>query len=458
MSCAFVRFSTCRPGVLVGRWINHVSLLSGWLPWTAGVAGVVALLFLLVRRSWRWWLFAALAAAAAAVLSALAGWAVIHVWYVWPEDLPTDVLVWAGIGLWGLFLAIGAVVLGAVTVHGRGRRWLGAPVAGALVIVLAALQINAYFGELTTIGDLLSGPPVVAAGIPKFLAKPGRSDPFRADAVAQAWRPPAGMAKNGELRQVAIPGKVSGFHARKAIIYFPPAYLLRHRPALPVLVLVSGQPGGPSDWLSAAHLPQTLDAFAAAHHGLAPVVVMPDPNGTDAGNTMCMNSRIARADTYLAVDVPRWITSTLAVDGNTRHWAVAGFSYGGTCAVQMATRHPQLYPTFAAMSPEREPALTASRQRTIGLAFGGNTAAFNAQVPLTLLATHRYPGVRGWFSAGESDPAYTGNVRVLHAAAQKAGMHTTAVTVPGGHSWIMVTATLPMVLNFLARPLGLGVG
>ena len=37
--------------------------------------------------------------------------------------------------------------------------------------------------------------------------------------------------------------------------------------------MIGGQPGGPRDWLDAGKLASRLDAFAAAHRGLAPVVV-----------------------------------------------------------------------------------------------------------------------------------------------------------------------------------------
>ncbi|GAC1489594.1 MAG: hypothetical protein NVS2B15_07440 [Pseudarthrobacter sp.] len=76
-----------------------------------------------------------------------------------------------------------------------------------------------------------------------------------------------------------------------------------------------------------------MDAFAAAHDGLAPVVVIADLNGSDSGNTMCMDAMTARADTYLSVDVPAWIRATLHVDPDPARWAVGGFSFGGTCAL-----------------------------------------------------------------------------------------------------------------------------
>ncbi len=77
-----------------------------------------------------------------------------------------------------------------------------------------------------------------------------------------------------------------------------------------------------------------MDGYARGHGGLAPVVAVADPNGAQSANTLCMDSRIAPADTYLCVDVPRWITGTLNVTPATGRWAVGGFSYGATCALE----------------------------------------------------------------------------------------------------------------------------
>ena len=72
--------------------------------------------------------------------------------------------------------------------------------------------------------------------------------------------------------------------------------------------------GGPADWLTGGALRSRLDRFAAAHGGVAPVTVVVDPNGSASANTLCMDSRIAQADTFLARDVPAWINQTLDVD------------------------------------------------------------------------------------------------------------------------------------------------
>ena len=185
------------------------------------------------------------------------------------------------------------------------------------------------------------------------------------------------MPSDGAVRKAVIPGTDSGFSSREAYIYLPPAYQAAPRPALPVLVLFSGQPGGPSDWLTGGALRSRMDRFAEHHGGVAPVVVVVDPNGTASANTLCMDSRIANADTYLPGTFPRWIEQTLDVDPDHRQWAAGGFSFGATCALQMGTRHPDVYASVLAFSSEREPALAKERQKTIDAAFGGDVAAFD---------------------------------------------------------------------------------
>jgi S-formylglutathione hydrolase FrmB len=273
--------------------------------------------------------------------------------------------------------------------------------------------------------------------------------------VVDRWK---GGPATGTSRVVTadIPGTVSGFTARSAYIYLPAAYAGPAAPLLPVLVLVSGQPGGPSDWIVSGRLQTLLDQFAAVHNGLAPVAVVVDPNGPNDTITMCMDSNIAKADTYLSQDVPNWITSQLGVDANHAHWAFGGFSYGGTCAIQMATRHPDLYPSFIDISGEREPAISADRSKTIQAAFGGNTAAFDALTPLTLLGERHYPNVWGLFAAGAGDAMFLASMNEVAPAAQKAGMTVKTQVVPGeGHSWAVPEAVTPAALQWLGPRLGL---
>ena len=464
-------------------YVEDLRLVDGPVPWIAAAAGAAGLLFFLFsfcgqRTPWcgqgtaaaRLLVlllpFAAALLAAAAVLAS-AHWLMVNAFRVLPGDLPPEVLAWSLPTVTALLLWIGYLWRTWRSTHapapgpGRAaatsaphRALLAVAATAALfgVVLLSAVQVNAYFGLNQTVGDLTGTavariPPLEDSLQQAPAAGPGVSPP--------GWRPPPGLPAGGTMRRADIPGTSSGFVSRDAFVYLPPAYQAAPRPALPVLVLFSGQPGAPSDWLTGGALQSRMDTFAAAHHGLAPVVVVVDPNGTASGNTLCMDSRIARADTFLAADVPAWITRTLEVDPDHRHWAVGGFSFGATCAMQMVTRHPDVYSSALAFSSEQEPALGEDREETVAAAFAGDTAAFDRQTPLRLMTEHRFDGQGIYFAAGERDPEFLHNLAVLEPAARAAGFAVEAQTIPGaGHSWDTASRALPAGLDFLAARWG----
>ncbi|MCU6481815.1 alpha/beta hydrolase [Arthrobacter sp. A2-55] len=433
--------------------ISNIDLLSGPFPVLLAVLACLSGAALLLRRGRGWILGVVAAALLAAVLAWAANWYVVNVAGLSAYDLPLQVIAWIGTGIFAILLMVLNLAVG------RGWRRLLAPVAMAVVVVAVAAQVNVYFGAYRTIGDLTGASTANIAPL-AFSGANGRhilapAAPVNSP-VVNRWVKPAGLPLTGTVNSVQLPGRVSGFTARTGYVYLPPAYQAHQRPLLPVLVLITGQPGSPADWLKAGGLQATIDAFAAAHQGLAPVVVIPDVNGTHSGNTMCMDSKIAKADTYLAVDVPAWIKNTLSVDLNPRHWAIGGFSFGGTCALQMAALHPGTYPSAIDLSGEAEPAISANRSATIQAAFGGNTAAFNALTPLAMMAKTHYTDSWIYFAAGAQDGRFTGYQNLVSAAARTAGMTVTTHSVPGaGHSWAVPLNSLGPALNWLAPRLGL---
>jgi S-formylglutathione hydrolase FrmB len=169
-----------------------------------------------------------------------------------------------------------------------------------------------------------------------------------------------------------------------------------------------------------------------------------------------MDSRIARADTFLARDVPDWIKGTLAVDPDPRQWAAGGFSFGGTCAMQMVTRHPGVYSAALSFSSEREPALAKEREKTIEAAFGGDAGAFDRQPPLHHMAERRFDGHGVYLAVGEDDAEFAGYMEEIAAAARKAGFAVeTRRIADTGHSWATAATGLPGGLDFLARRWGI---
>jgi S-formylglutathione hydrolase FrmB len=430
-------------------WIADIRLTDGPVYWSAWVLGAAAAVYLVWRPQAvgrrRWYLGVAAALAVAAGLVLLVHWILIYLTSVFPDDLPSLVLAWVYAGVTALL-----VVLLRLRADSWRRRTFDI-LALLTVVLLAAVQINAYFGLNRTVADLTG---TALTRIPPLEQELQRQPGHSALPLA-GWTPAGELPPDGVIRAVSIPGTTSGLQTRTSYVYLPPAYFAANRPSLPVLVLVPGQPGGPADWLSGGALLPRMAGFANRHGGVAPVVVVVDPNGSQSANTLCMDSDLARADTYLAVDVPHWISATLDVDTDARQWAVGGFSFGATCAVQLVTRHPDVYTGFLAFASEREPALAKERQKTVDAAFHGDTAAFDAQLPLTLLKERRYEGKVAYFAAGATDPEFVANLQTLATAARGAGFTVESDVVQRtGHSWDMLTPGMDNGLELLTRHWG----
>ena len=431
--------------------IADVRLTDGPVFWTACVLGSAAAVYLVWRPSppgrRPWWVSVVVAVAGGIAVVGLVHWALIDLFSTFPEDLPDDVLLWS-------VPAIAALILALLRLpRSTTRQRITGMAAFLLVLLLSGVQINAYFGLNRTVSDLmgtaLARIPVLETGL---MRQPGGPPPVS----LEGWAPQGDMPSEGVLRKATIPGAASALETREAYIYLPPAYFAANRPALPVLVLFSGQPGGPADWLTGGALRTHMDTFAAGHGGVAPVVVVADPNGSQSANTLCLDSRIARADIFLSVDVPAWIKATLDVDQRHSHWAAGGFSFGATCAVQMGTRHPDLYSSVLAFSSELEPALAKERQKTIDAAYAGDTAAFDNETPLSRMNQRRFDASALYFAAGERDPEFVGYMDTLADAARKAGFTVEARQVQhAGHSWDTPSRGMADGLEFLASRWGI---
>ncbi|TCO44244.1 alpha/beta hydrolase [Actinocrispum wychmicini] len=404
-------------------------LVHGPVPAVLTALGAVAGLSLLVRRDRRWWLRVVPFVAGVSVLVTVGlNWVVDDLWQPFPDALPLRVLYWVGAAVFAIGLAIAGMP--------RIRWWRRgtAVLAVLLVIGTATIKINAVYGYYPTLRAALGMPP------PNEVA------------FASINVPAPIMPAHGAVTQVAIPSPESKFPARNAYLYVPPAYQAVPRPSLPVLVLIPGQPGAPQDWVNGGQVADIMDRFAATHNGVAPIVVIPDATGGGMNNPLCADTKAGNAETYLTKDVPAWIRQNLQVVPN--RWAVAGFSYGGTCSLQLALRHPDVYPLFVDISGQEEPTL-GSRERTIREGFGGDEAAFRRINPADLLATGRFPGTAGVFTVGIFDKQFKPQQRKMLDLSRRAGMDVQSREVTGGHDWRGWSGGLDASMDWLAARMGL---
>lgn len=336
-------------------------------------------------------------------------------------------------------LALLLVVDLGATVRARRRRWRLALAATATTLVLActAAAVNAYYDYVPTLDALLGR---VAAD---------QASPSQLVQAAALSQPPA----HGLVEQVVIPPLVSGFHARPAEAYLPPVWFTPARPPLPVIELLHGTPGTPQDWTRGGGADVSADRWAAAHGGLAPIIVMPDVNGSFSGDSECVDGRLGRAETYLSVDVPAWAVGRLQARADRQGWAVGGLSEGGYCALDLALRHRDRYGAFLDFGGLDGPTRTGGVSRLFA-----TRSQLRAHQPFRLLA-RLPPGPRpaGWFEVGGDDGGVTRAVLAMAGAARRAGLESQLTVLPHAHhTFRLWRRSFADALPWVAAHLGLG--
>lgn len=434
------------------RHFAHIHLLVGWFPaliFGITIIGLAALTLAQCSKNQRKKLrLALLVALLSGAFGLLAAWLVSDVFMLFEVSLGWMVIFAVAAG----FTAMGFVVTTLVTHHGW-KRFLASAMA-VMVILATALRIDMIYGEFTTIGSIFS-----VSAYPRL----HHNDVQPASMNVKEWR---NLAQEGKLPAYPKRGKVfsanidntrSHFEARAADIYLPPAALSEKPPALPVFVMLAGQPGSPDRLFTAAGIESMMNAYAEKHHGLAPIVVSPDQNGASNHNSLCVDSPVyGNAETYLTQDVPTWITSHLPVAESSDMWAVGGFSQGGTCSTQLGARHPNIYGNMLPADGEIGPS-QGSRESMIKNYFHGNEQAFREQEPIYAIEQHAPSKQTLFAGSGGKDSVSISNMTAIGQAAKRAGMDVKLVVSQGnGHDWHAVNACWEPALDWLGERMGLG--
>jgi S-formylglutathione hydrolase FrmB len=416
---------------------QHISLMYGWVPVTVQALAAVVLMLALGRSGRRWLLRLALSGALG-LATALCAY-----WYVNAEGRsgdPAPATLWIWAALAGAAAAV--LILGWRTA-GWWRR-SASVLAVPLCLLSAGLALNGWVGYFPTVqsawGQLTSGP------------LPDQSDLAAVNAMATAGKTP----ERGRVVPVTIPADASHFKHRGELVYLPPVWFTRTPPpALPAVMMIGGEFNTPADWLRAGNAIKSVDDFAAAHGGSAPVLVFVDSGGSFNTDTECVNGPRGNAADHLTDDVVPYLISHFGVSADPSNWGVAGWSMGGTCAVDLTAMHPEKFRTFVDIAGDLGPN-SGTRAQTIARLFGGSREAWAAFDPTTVIAKHgRYAGVSGWFavngSAGTSDAGgQLAAAQSLCALGRRNGIDCAVVTEPGRHDWPFAGQAFATALPWLA--------
>ncbi len=335
-----------------------------------------------------------------------------------------------GVGFVATLILATLSLLVITVVMGRRRRWLrpmGGVFSALLLVGSAVATVNAYYGYMPNVAALLGWRAADQSSWADAKAAVMRSD----------VGPPHRTLYHGKVVRFSIPGPRSGFRARSAEVYLPPAWFTLPRPPLPVLVLLHGSPGTPEDWARAASVDLVTDRFAVQHGGVAPIVVMPDINGSFNGDTECVDGTLGNVETYLTVDVRRWVRLHLDPAFSPGAWALGGASEGGTCAAMLALRHPERFPTFLDFSGDDHLSRAGGALSLFPGEEAERRAALRAHRPGYLIRRLAHPQeMAAWFEAGSGDAPARRAAERLASLGRSRGMATSVRTSAGGrHTW-----------------------
>ncbi|MGV0814830.1 alpha/beta hydrolase-fold protein [Mycolicibacterium boenickei] len=425
---------------------HHLSLMHGWVPTSVQVITALVLVAAIGRHTRRWsliWL--PVAAVVGGIL--VAG---TH-WYIESEGLagnPAPRSLWVWIGLTGV--AVVVLIAGW-----RGSRWWRrgtAALAVPMTLLCTALAVNLWVGYF----------PWVQTAWNQFTAGPlpDQTDQVTVTAMQRQGAIPA----KGTVVPVEIPNTASGFRHRGEYVYLPPAWFAANPPPqLPTVMMIGGEFNTPADWMRAGNVIKTMDDFAAAHRGYAPLLVFVDPGGTFNNDTECVNGKRGNSADHLTKDVVPYMNSHYGSKPVAGGWGVVGWSMGGTCAVDLAVMHPELFSAFVDIAGDIGPN-SGTKAQTIDRLFGGNAAAWDAFDPSTVITRHgQYEQTAGWFGVNDASstarPAARGSDQAKAANAlcglgSTHGIDCAVITQPGTHDWPFAAHAFSAALPWLAGALG----
>jgi S-formylglutathione hydrolase FrmB len=157
--------------------------------------------------------------------------------------------------------------------------------------------------------------------------------------VLAGFTPVAAGPAGGNVLTGTFPGT-----ARLGYVYLPPGY--RSTGSYPVVYLLHGMPGSPSEYLDGTDLAQFADQAIAAGRIRPFIAVIPA-----AGTRGRYNGEWAGPWEDALVDrIVPWVDAHLPTIADSRGRVIAGLSAGGFGAIDIALRHPQLFGTAESWS------------------------------------------------------------------------------------------------------------
>jgi enterochelin esterase-like enzyme len=385
-----------------------------------------------------------------------------------PSDISFGVLM-AVITLGAI--AATALTWDLVTRFHRTRRVTALIVSQLLVVLTGFIFVNIQQTFYTTWTDLASDevggdtsylaevkrdanlPPskagVPVAPIPGDDAAGGTAQPQQLkDSLAAAEK----AAGEHPGKGVVVPINLAGSAARYSLpgrLYLPAAYFDKATPnrRFPVIQFFSGYPSNVDIPFQRLHVHEVLDEMIAAGKMSPTIVVVAEQHPRRKHDSACVDAVNGgdRAETYLAVDVPRIIARELRVDEDRRHWTLMGFSTGGYCSVNLALRHSDRYGNAISLSGNMHPDVDSET----GDLFGGDTERADSNNPLKTVGQGGHLPLRFFLFTSMQDGGALPELKAFAPKVRKPDTITTEFKPEGGHNSGVWRWALPKAFAWL---------
>lgn len=361
-----------------------------------------------------------------------------------------------------LLIAIVITVDGAVA-YGWNRwrppfhivgRLVGVVLISAVGALLALDVLNRQEGFYSSFSDLFGSEPQKAA----VVKSPDATDIPRLDVTTANWQLRGlqdARLGHGEVLNVRLWGARSHI-VRRGYVYLPAAYFTDTSSLrFPVMELLHGQPGGPPNFVRQIAAPTTLDEEIKARRMPPVIAVIPGETAHEVFSECVDAVHGPLNETYLALDVVDDTNATFRTLPG-RSWAVAGYSTGGFCSVNLALHHPDRYSVAASLSGYF---VAGKDPNTAGL-YAHSKAALNRNSPVWWV-THRSPVAPGlYLLATRQDHFAFNQLEAFQAALREhAPQLPRVITIlpNGGHNWnvwrLGLRSAFDWMSTFLPMPL-----
>jgi hypothetical protein len=165
-----------------------------------------------------------------------------------------------------------------------------------------------------------------------------------------------------EIVQIPMHAPQYGLPDAPSYVYLPKGYSTTG-PKWPLLLLIPAAPGSTDDWVHPGNVDQAMDSLVARHIVKPYVIVMPTVNPSFLVDHECLDTLNGpQVETYLMQLVMPTLEQQLNISTDAHEHAIAGFSAGADCALNVGLHHLDTFSAIGAMDPEGDPGARASHR------------------------------------------------------------------------------------------------